>query len=160
GDHVGDFGVIDAHRNLADLPGLLLAFKPALLFHVNDLTAAKHIGELVLEPAPRLTGQHLENVAAQHVLAIYSEAADFAIAIPRHDSHVAINDVKRDGKGIDDLFGETLLLFSFTRALRHFHSEIDRSVLRPPIQFGVSDCETQLLRDSAKKFLIIRANRT
>src|ERR1044072_4189057 len=112
----------------------------------------------MFEQPARLARQDLEYVSAQHLFAADAAAAKLAIAIPGDDAHISVNDVKRDGKGINDLFGEPLLLLRFARPLRHFDCEIDRGIFRALVKLRVTDGEAQLLRDRAEEFLIVGAD--
>ena len=118
----------DPHRDLADLPGLFLSVEQRLLFHVNHLAAAEDLDKLFFERAAGLANQNLKDIAAEHLFAVDSQAANLAIAIPGDDSHIAINNVERDGKGIDDLLGEPFLFFGLLSAIRDLDRKIDRSV--------------------------------
>ena len=155
GDNVRHFGVIDAHRHFRDFPYAPLAFVPGLLLDLDDLAGAEDGGEFVFEHAARLARQHAEDVLTEHFVARDAAAAKLAVAVPGDDAHIAINDVKRHRQGIDDLFGEALLLFSFARALGDFDGEIDRGIFGAAIKLCVANGEAQLLRHRAEQSLIV-----
>src|SRR5215510_11238536 len=117
---------------------------------MDQFTGSKHVDELLLELAPWLTDQHLKDIAAENLFAIDAEAPNFSIPVPRDDAHITIHDVHRNGKGIDDLLSETLLLFSLASSLRDFDGKVYRSVLGSFIEFCVSDREAELLRNGPK----------
>ena len=125
GYDVSDLGVIDPHWNLADLPGLLLAVEPRLLLQMDHFAAAEHINELFFQLSTGLANQHLKHIASENLFAIDSEPAHLPISIPRHDSHIPIDDVEGDGKGIDNLLGEPFLLFRLPRSLRYLDRKVD-----------------------------------
>ena len=106
--------VVGPHRDLADDPVPDVTFwRWRFLLDALDLTALKHAREFLLQHVAWLAREHVENVLAEHRAARDTELSEFAVAVPRHYSILAIDRIKRQRQTIDNRFNESALRFSF-----------------------------------------------
>ena len=93
-DDVRDVVVVGAHRNLGDAVVARLTGRLGVHLHLLDLAGREDAIELELEQLAWLAVEHLEDFAAQRILARHALRAGLTLAIPGADPVATIDHVQ------------------------------------------------------------------
>src|SRR5260370_38863698 len=137
-DHLRDSAATGgAHGNLADQPVIGFAtLRHGLLFDAANLSSGENFGELAFEHLATLLRQDLKDIPPHYLAARQAQLAQFAVAVPRHDSIVAIDRIERERQAVNDRFGEALLHLGFDGAALDFLSQGRGGFSRAEIEQG------------------------
>jgi hypothetical protein len=114
----------EAHRNLAEAKRSFLPTEGHLQLHLLNLAGLEHPVELRAELLRGLPGEHLEHLAAYHLVTSKSWCADLALAVPYLDAIIPVDDVETHRQAVDDEAGEPALLVDLPRLRRHLDCQI------------------------------------
>src|SRR5690606_28887003 len=122
-DYMRNFaGVRICHRHFADDPMFDRTVRAGgLLFDAFDLSGAKRSFKFLAYFFFGVTRQNLKNVLANRVFAHYALRTDLALAVPRDDPIIAVNDVYRKRQRVHHGFGKAAMLF-----FRAVYGTVDR----------------------------------
>ncbi len=126
GDDMSDLVAVQPHGNLGQPERPQLPAEGYIELGLYDLAGLKHPVELGAEFFGRLPSEHLEDLAADHLIPPEAGRTHLALPVPDLNPVLPVDNVQTNWKAVDDESGEPALLIYLSRLRGYLDCEIGR----------------------------------